>query len=320
VAGNITHTRLKTVLGTLWIIALASCANVAPLPFSEQGYFSEDALRRGVAATRAQCEASANAVWADAGEYGAECLKYWAAGFDKSPAGRALIFFHGDVWEGVGKTPSGYLNASNEKQQHYADLMAKNQKVPYIFFARPGAYGSSGSHMQRRRLAESMQISAAMDVLKQRYGISEWVVAGQSGGGHVTAALLTERSDIICAVPTSAVSSPSIRYRRMGLNQDTTGYGDSYEPTEHLDKARMNPALRVFVLGNPEDRNVFWESQTVLADRLKSIGVAVEVLHGEGTGSAGHGLSNSAHIIAGSCARGELTEDIQQRATQGLKG
>jgi dienelactone hydrolase len=56
---------------------------------------------------------------------------------------------------------------------------------------------------------ESRQINAALDVLKQQWSIKEFVIAGQSGGGHVTASLLTMRNDIVCAVPTSAPSSPA---------------------------------------------------------------------------------------------------------------
>jgi pimeloyl-ACP methyl ester carboxylesterase len=269
-----------------------------------------------VLANREQCARVENAVWADAGDYGAECLRFWAAGFDGKPAKRALIFFHGDVDD----PSAGYLQNSMEKLQASADRVAKGQGIPYIFFGRPGTHGSSGDHMQRRRLQESMLISAAMDAIKQRFGITEWVVAGQSGGGHVTAALLTERADIVCAVPTSSPSSPSVRYKLRGRSVDTTGYSDSYEPIEHLDRSRMHPALRVFVLGDPEDKNVFWASQTILADRLKVAGVAVAVLTGEGAGPDRHQLANSAVIIGSRCARGESTEEIEARAARGLKG
>ena len=34
----------------------------------------------------------------------------------------------------------------------------------------------------------------------------------------------------------------------MGWTRGATGYHDSYEPHEHLDKSHMHPKLRVFVL------------------------------------------------------------------------
>jgi poly(3-hydroxybutyrate) depolymerase len=60
--------------------------------------------------------------------------------------------------------------------------------------SRPGTYGSSGDHSQRRRPAEAKIISAAIDALKKKYQIQELVITGQSGGGHVTASLITNSS------------------------------------------------------------------------------------------------------------------------------
>ena len=158
-------------------------------------------------------------------------------------------------------------------------------------------------------------------MLKARHGIEEFVIAGQSGGGHVTASLLTLRSDIVCAVPTSAPSSPSVRWKMRGWKRDSTGYEDSYEPVQHLDKARMHPALRVFVLGDPQDTNVVWPSQTILAERLKQAGVPVEVIEAQGTGPELHGLPNSARNVAGWCARDVPTEEIMLRsAKKAMKG
>ena len=289
------------------------------LDFAEAGDFSEAAVVRGVKAVEAQCQASRHAIWADAGSAGAECLRVWVAGFDVLPAKRALVYFHGDVFVGRGKTAANYLNTSLEAQAEFAKSWAKALKVPYLFVGRPGTYGSSGDHMQRRRKDESLLISAAMDALKKRHGIGEWVVAGQSGGGHVTAALLTERNDIVCAVPTSAPSSPRIRWEMMGRTSDTTGYTDSYEPSRFLDKSKAHPDLRVFVLGNPLDRNVFWPSQTVLADALTKAGIPVEVIEAPGSGPDGHGLGNASRTVAGWCAQNLGTPEMLARAAKGLK-
>ena len=104
------------------------------------------------------------------------------------------------------------------------------------------------------------------------------------------------------------------------MTKDTTGFRDSYEPTEHLDKATMSKSLRVFVLGNPNDRNVVWPSQTVFADALKKIGVPVVTLQGEGTGADAHGLRDSAHKVAGWCFHDMSTDEIVRKAAKGLRG
>ena len=311
---------LVLLAATLGQAAWPAYAFFQEISFSADGDFSEAAIRRGVKAAKEQCEKVDNAIWVRTKDDGEECLKYWAAGFTKKSANRAIVFFHGDIWTGVGKTSKDYIGMTNEKLQRDAEIRSKKLGMPYIFFARPGTHGSSGDHMQRRRAAETRLISAALDEIKNKLGIVEFVIAGQSGGGHVTASLITYRSDIVCAVPTSAPSSPRIRWTIKGWSRDSTGYSDSYEPTEHLKKERMHQNLRVFVLGNPGDLNVVWPSQTILAEKLKEADVAVQVLQGEGTGPDAHGLKNSARIVAGWCANDLPTDEIIRKAARGLRG
>jgi len=204
--------------------------------------------------------------------------------------------------------------------QESIERVAASRGVPYVFLARPGIYGSSGDHRQRRRSAESRLVSAAIDLIKQRHGIETLGVAGQSGGGHVVASLLTMRSDIRCAVAASSVSSPRMRWTLRGRSRDMTGYTDSFEPIEHLQAGTGHPQLRVFVLGDPQDTNTPWPSQVVLADRLKERQVAVEVIEGEGTGPENHNLSGSSTLIGALCMKGTPTPAILQRARQGLRG
>ena len=291
-----------------------------PVTFTESGDFSEAAVMRGVLATQAQCEAVANTVWASTPKHGQACIKYWSTGFPAKSNGRAIVFFHGDIYVGIGKTSPAYLKASAKSIRQDTELKARALDAPYVFIGRPGTHGSSGDHMQRRRPAESELLSIALDQIKQRLNIREFVLAGQSGGGHVTASLLTLRNDIVCAVPTSSPSSPRIRWTLRGLKKDTTGYSDSYEPTEHLERSRMHAGLRVFVLGSPNDSNVLWPSQTILADKLSAIGVPALLLQGQGKGPEQHGLPNSAREVALWCHHDLPNDEILRRARAGLKG
>jgi hypothetical protein len=201
------------------MLCAAAPARGAPsdrIEFTASGNFSETAVRRGVRATRAQCAPLADAVWVDviAGGDGAdegECLRFWAAGVAQGPR-RVVVYFAGDVWTGAGGIEPSYPEQSIERLRATAERWSKRLRAPYIFFARPGTFGSSGDHMQRRRIEESQLISAALDRLKRKLGFEELVLVGQSGGGHVVASLLTQRSDIVCAVPTSSPSSPSISW------------------------------------------------------------------------------------------------------------
>lgn len=287
-----------------------------PLPITQDGEYTEAALRNGVRATQAECAAVTHSVWARTPQGEEACLRYWTGGIEPGkPATRAVVYFSGDVWSGGTMTPT-YPQLHHAALQAMAKRSAERMGVPYILLARPGTFGSSGDHMERRRPAESQIISAALDVLRTRYGITEFVAAGYSGGGHVTVSLLTLRSDIVCAVPTAGVAAPRLRWEMHNWARDATGYSDSYEPTEHFDRARLHPKLRLFVVGDPLDSNAKWPAQTIVADKLGALKVPAWVIEGEGTGRERHGgLSDLAHRVAGWCAQDVDGDEIRRRAT-----
>lgn len=305
----------------LCVVPLSIQAQFGRTAFStfDEG-FTEAALLRGMSATQAQCTLIESAVWVAPQGLDGECIRFWRAGFQDTPTQRALFFFSGDRLNGNNLTSQRYVSESPATLQQGVERVSERLRVPYVFVARPGAYGSSGEHKQRRRAPESILISAALDEIKRRFAIEEIGVAGQSGGGHVVAALLGMRRDLVCAVPSSGVVAPGLRAAQKGWSRDSTGYADSYEPIDQLSKVRMNPALRVFVIGDPADANVPFTTQLVLADKLRALGVEAEMLKGEGTGPDHHGLDGSGLKVAAMCLRGESTRAILDLAVKGLKG
>lgn len=308
------------------LVALAGCASGPrlhtpkvveksgpPLEIGEQGDFSEAALRNGVRATQEQCDRLPNAVWAVTPHGDSACLKYWAVGLGASK--RVVVYFSGDAWEGAGRTAAAYLATTDAGLAQAAQRTGDALGVPYVFLARPGMFGASGDHMQRRRPAESQLVSAALDALKMRHGIEEFVVAGFSGGGHVTASLLAQRRDIVCAVPGGSPSSPRLRARLRQWAVDATGYADSYEPTQHLRKESVHPQLRIFVAGDPRDANGVWPAQVVLAEAARAQGIAAEVVELRGTGPSFHGgQADAVRSIAAACAKDLPTAEILRQA------
>ena len=81
----------------------------------------------------------------------------------------------------------------------------------------------------------------------------------------------------------------------------------------------MHPDLRVFMVGDPEDANVLWPSQIVLAEKLAGLSIPVEVIKGIGSGPDRHGLSNTAIRVGSWCLQDIPTEKILEKAS-GLKG
>ncbi len=272
------------------------------------------ALINGVTSTKEQCDSLANAVWAVAGD-GSACIRYFAAGFPASGlSDKALVYFTGDVWDG--RPAPGYAGATVNRLQASADERAAKVGLPFVLVARPGTYGSSGDHMQRRRRAESALLSAALDDIKTRLRVNELVAVGYSGGGHVVSSLISMRSDLICAVPIAAPASPKLRATLLNWTTDSTGYDDSYEPTEHLNKRRMHPALRVLVVGDPRDGNAVWPAQVILAEKLSSIEVQNTVVPVKGSGPRLHfGQGDIGLMIAAWCAQGLSFPEILSRVS-----
>lgn len=312
---------IRTIQAIALAASLTTAAHAQRIPMDTgDGYFTAQALMQGVTATPDQCAGVTHAVWAQAAGGAGECIRYWAAGL---PAGgavpRVMVYIPSDQMA-FDQADAGYATRNPKIVQGLADGMQARAGVPFILLSRPGTFGSSGEHKQRRRELEPRLMSAALDAIKARHGISELVLVGLSGGGHIVASLLGWRSDIVCAVPTSSVSSPRLRWQGMGRTADLTGYTDSYEPVDHLRREVLHPQLRVFVLGDLKDSNVVWATQTPLADRLKALGADVTLLNGEGSDAQRHALGGSGQRVGAMCLRGATTKDIQETAARGLKG
>ncbi len=311
----------RPLLAIALATALAASAHAQRVPMDiSDGHFTAQSLVQGVSATAGQCATVAQAVWAQTADGTGECIRYWAAGLPAAaPVARVLVYIPSDQLA-FDQAEASYTTRSPKIMQGLVDGMQMRAGVPFILLSRPGTFGSSGEHKQRRRELEPRLMSAALDAIKARHGIGELVLVGLSGGGHIVASLLGWRSDIVCAVPTSSVSSPRLRWQGMGRTADLTGYTDSHEPVDHLRREVFHPQLRVFVLGDPKDSNVVWATQTPLADRLKALGADVTLLHGEGSDTQRHVLGSSGQRVGAMCLRGASTQEIQDMAARGLKG
>jgi hypothetical protein len=291
-------------------------AHAFRVDFSIEDDFSEKSVQLGIKATKEQCGAiPEKAIWSVADASTAECIKFWSSGLNPN-TGKAIVFFHGDKLAGD-KVLGGYKNLTSTQLSEDAIKWSKRLNAPLIYIGRPGTHGSSGDHRRRRLLEEGQLISSTLDGLSKKYGITEFVIAGQSGGGHLTSSLITLRSDIVCAVPTSGANSPRIRFQSMGRARDTTNF-DSYEPTENFNNP-IHKDLRVVILGDPKDSNSVWNSQIIWIDQLTKRKVPHLVLEGAGSGSRRHGLQNSSREIAGMCFHGNTFDEMKDIQSK-LKG
>lgn len=283
--------------------------------------FPAEDLLSGTTSTEPQCRTFGFAVWVTVDGTG-DCIRFYAANLKANGNARVLAYFHGDVLDGQ-RILSGYEHDSPEGVQRLvAEWSAQSGRLPFLFIGRPGVYGSSGDHRQRRRPREAKLVSAALDVIKARYGIGQYYLSGQSGGGTITAAMLNMRSDIECAVMSSG--NVAVWRRIELLNQrsparssrglkDTTGYADSYDPVDHVSRIRPSPPPRIFVLSDRNDTTVPFESQDYYVQQLSKAGLQPTQIILIASGAAHHSLAHKARPALAWCAQGLPDSEIRRR-------
>lgn len=244
------------------------------------------------------------------------CIRYVLAGLSTTnPV--AVVYFHGDaMWQSLdGRSGwfDSYATVTLDTLRGFAKRETETLGLPYVRISRPGTYGSSGFHKQRRRAEEAEIVDAALDQVKARHAIERLALVGQSGGGHVVASLLAKRDDIDCAVITSGVVAVARRARHHGWDRDITGYRDFYDPIDHVSEIVPGPSRRIFVVGDPRDRNVPFFTQEAYAQAVRAAGHEVDLIRAEGDGRSHHGLSLTGFKVARWCVERVSSEEIQAR-------
>jgi dienelactone hydrolase len=204
-----------------------------------------------------------------------------------------VIFLRGDAVErrdtGLAANPF-YLATSPHDVQALAEQFAATFGRPCLHIARPGILGSSGNHLDRRRPREVALVDAALSRLKQHFGWARLNLVGQSGGGHLVAALMARRTDIDCAVIASGNTAVAQRNRENGWLADITGHSDFLDPIDHVQDVARHPPTKVIVLTDPQDARVSATVQTAYVEALRAAGVAVDHRFLPGTGKIRHDL------------------------------
>ena len=260
------------------------------------------------AKSRQACEAVADRVFVQH-DLGSECVAYFATP-PQARAGAAVFYFEGDVPAADLQKPNfarGYLTEARNVFQR----LSSQHGVRFVFVARPGVFGSSGNHGARRSIGEMLTMNAAVDALKARLGIQSIVLAGQSGGSTIGAALLTlGRRDIACAVLGSGLLSVvEIEYahrvrERLPEIKPALMHVHLFDPTDRLDWIERQPGRRIFVLGDPTDTRTPFPQQRAFADRVKSLGHHAEAIQVAAQGELMHGVAHHTLPAAALCARG----------------
>ena len=242
--------------------------------------FPVETVVNGVAApTREQCNACDNSLWVEVDGQG-ECIRYWSWGLSDKTT-NAVFYIHGDrIWDGQ---TVGYADNTASAQQDYAMQTAQSINMPFITIARPGLYGSSGAHTQRRQLREMQLIAGAIEAIIKRYGIKRFGITGQSGGGSVAAYLFSRFADVACVAFTSSCLSLEA-LRQGGQVEGGYDYGAPgiYDPLTHLPQIPVRPGRQLFVIGDEQDAYALFGNQLAYYNAAKAAGHTIHLIRSEG--------------------------------------
>ena len=99
-----------------------------------------------------------------------------------------------------------------------------------------------------------------------------------------------------------------------GWFTDATGYTDYYDPIDHVGEIPVDPVRRIFIIGDPRDRQVPFSTQRAYYRAVRDAGHGVWLISTyESRGSEHHGLVHQGHKAVKYCSQGMPPDEIVQR-------
>ncbi|WP_299684877.1 hypothetical protein [uncultured Tateyamaria sp.] len=277
--------------------------------------FDHEAVVTGVTGDRATCPDAPGHLWVVVHGEG-DCIRYYGSMLDVG-AQTVFVSIHGDL-PVTGENAKTRLPRLYRKWDSPAKMAARadGQRAeagidgPFVFVARPGLFGSTGFHTERRGQREVDLMNRALDLLKQRYGITQFHLSGQSGGGHIVASVLPLRRDVGCAVTSAGIVSVAQRAMIQTGTRDIAGGHPYHDPVDHVDGLPGAP-LRLLVIADPEDAVSPFAAQEHYVGAAQKAGADVSLLTAKGTGARRHSLGTAGRVAMRLCAEGASVPEIQ---------
>lgn len=174
-------------------------------------------------------------------------------------------------------------------------------RAPVIWIGAPGVYGASGSISTIYEERGFAAISAVLDHVVEDLGAQQIIVYGQSSSGNIVAGLTTLRTDILCAVISSApldlvgnnAFNPRLRHN--------LGAEPIYSPVDNVDRVQVSSERTIWLGYNEEDEVVSSASTLGFASELEKRGHSVVVETAPSLDSKHHDLSIWAWKTAQAC-------------------
>ncbi|MCW8060416.1 alpha/beta hydrolase [Agrobacterium tumefaciens] len=289
------------------------------VPLGDDFFDSHDALH-GSCSSSQQCADIPYAVWANT-DSGGECIRYYPAGLDPKANPLVLLYIPGDVilrtTRGVRLVGKSYKQKTPNELFELMSEWASDAGAPTMYLGRPGIFGSSGDHERRRQLYEIDLMNCALDLIKERHRIQQFILVGQSGGGQIVAALLNRRTDIASAVMTAGLLSVHDTVRRWRRTRPVPGGAvypveALYDPLQEVERIRRNPAPQIFVISDPRDSVISLSSQLRYLQKLNSEGFETNHIFAHAEGPKHHNLGAHGRKAAALLATGADPRTIRK--------
>ncbi|ADG16477.1 hypothetical protein BC1002_2425 [Paraburkholderia atlantica] len=288
------------------------------IPVEGEPFDAVQALN-GSFSSREHCAQVPDSLWVEVKGKG-DCIRYYAHGLSSGENPTVLVYFSGDVMlrtaKGVRYITQSYQSASPKEIEKEMAGWSADAGHPALYLARPGIYGSSGDHNTRRTHREIELMERALDLLKERYNITSFILTGHSAGAQIVAALLNRRQDIAASVISSGLVSVKQvtaywEFRREipgRLLYDAQSY---YDPVDEIGNIRRAPLPEIYLISDPEDRIVPFYSQLYYVRRLRSVGLRPHHIYAYAPGPQRHLLARHAKRAAALLAQRKSAQEIR---------
>ncbi|MFK3781712.1 alpha/beta hydrolase family protein [Agrobacterium sp. NPDC089420] len=266
------------------------------------------------------CAAIPNGLWIEMDGKG-DCIRYYPQALADGENQTVLVYFGGDVMlrnsKGVRFITDSYVRQSPASIATEMAEWAQKAGHPVIFMARPGIYGSSGDHNNRRHLHEITLMNRALDLIREKHKISSFILTGHSAGGQIVAGLMNKRRDISAAIITSglvSVKQVSAFWERRRRLPGKLLYNAAafYDPIDEIDRIQTDPRPDIYFLSDPEDRAVPFFSQLFYVRRLRAAGFEPHHIYVQATDRQRHILAYHGRLAAALVAQGRSQVEIRR--------
>ena len=271
-----------------------------------------------LAGVQSACEIDGRHVWV-AVEGRGECIAFYATSGIEG-AGKAVLYFEGDIPPSY-RRDAEKLGGHLKSMRQALEILAKTHRIPYALVARPGTFGSTGSHGDRRKDREALVMREAVAAIQRLHGLKELSLAGQSGGATLAGALLTlGLPGVRCAAPASGgfdlVAMLDWHAQKQGLvgshREHPASLAGSFDVIDRVGGIIHDPRRRIYVIGDQADKVTPFHQQRRFAEALRMRGHHAEIIEAVGSGPERHGLALTSLRIAGLCASGASDEEIRK--------